>query len=44
MFLEIASCGDAKVLVTGDDDLLELADICEFAIETPAQFEKRFDS
>jgi putative PIN family toxin of toxin-antitoxin system len=43
MFLELAWCGDADVLVTGDDDLLELADECDFAIETPAEFKKRFE-
>jgi predicted nucleic acid-binding protein len=31
------------VLVTGDDDLLELAEDCELTIETPAEFKKRFD-
>ena len=41
MFLELAVCGNADVLVTGDGDLLALADSYEFAIETPAQFKTR---
>ena len=43
MFLELAMCGSADVLVTGDDDLLVLAGSCQFAIDTPAEFKKRFD-
>lgn len=43
MFLELATCGNADVLVTGDKDLLALADSCEHAIETPAEFKRRFD-
>ena len=43
MFLDLAMCGNADVLVTGDDDLLALADSCDFAIDTPAKFKKRFD-
>ncbi|GMR24027.1 MAG: putative toxin-antitoxin system toxin component, PIN family [Acidobacteriota bacterium] len=43
MFLELAICGDADVLVTGDDDLIEIAEDCELTIETPAEFKKRFD-
>lgn len=41
MFLELAVCGNADVLMTGDGDLLALADSYEFAIETPAQFKTR---
>lgn len=44
MFLELAWCGDAEVLVSGDDDLLELAEECEFDIEAPAGFKTRFDA
>jgi len=43
MFLELAMCGNADVLVTGDDDLMALAGSCEFAIDTAAEFKKRFD-
>ena len=43
MFVELATCGEADVLVTGDNDLLELAKGCELTIETPAEFKKRFD-
>lgn len=43
MFLELAMCGNAETLVAGDADLLVLADQCQFVIETPAAFKKRFD-
>jgi len=43
MFLELAHCGDADVLVSGDGDLLDLADSCELTIEAPSKFKKRFD-
>ena len=43
MFLELAHCAHADVLVSGDGDLLELADSCEFAIESASEFKKRFD-
>jgi len=43
MFLELTMCGNADVLVTGDDDLLALADNCEFAIEAPSKFKIRFE-
>ena len=43
MFLELAMYGNADVLVTGDDDLVALAGSCEFAIDTAAEFKKRFD-
>jgi len=43
MFLELAHCGDADVLVSGDDDLLELTDSCDITIEPPSEFKKRFD-
>lgn len=41
MFLELAECGRADVLVTGDDDLLACAESVEFDIEPPARFRKR---
>ena len=42
VFLLLAAAGKAEVLVTGDRALLELAGRTEFAIETAAQFKKRF--
>ena len=33
-FLDLAHCGEADVLVSGDDDLLSLAGKTKFAIET----------
>lgn len=41
MFLELAACGNADALVTGDDDILELADECDLVIESPAAFKRR---
>lgn len=43
-FLQLASIGNAKVLITGDRALLALAGQTRFSIETPAQFRRRFDS
>ena len=42
IFLELAACGSAEVLVTGDGDLLELADDVDFAIDAPSAFKNRF--
>lgn len=41
-FLELAVIGAADVLVTGDRALLDLAAVSAFAIETAADFKKRF--
>ncbi|MGA2569753.1 MAG: putative toxin-antitoxin system toxin component, PIN family [Terracidiphilus sp.] len=40
-FLDLAHCGKADVLVTGDDDLLSLAAQTAFAIETPDAYRLR---
>lgn len=40
-FLDLAYTGRAAVLVTGDDDLLELSGRAGFAIETPAAYRRR---
>ncbi|HJS75592.1 MAG TPA: putative toxin-antitoxin system toxin component, PIN family [Vicinamibacteria bacterium] len=42
-FLDLAFAGGAEVLVTGDRDLLALADEVPFAIESPALFIRRFE-
>ncbi|MGH7964382.1 MAG: putative toxin-antitoxin system toxin component, PIN family [Candidatus Binatia bacterium] len=42
MFVALAAAGKADVLVSGDKAILELASQPVFAIETPAQFKKRF--
>ncbi len=42
-FLELAFAGGAEVLVTGDRDLLALADGVPFAIESPSAFSRRFE-
>ena len=42
MFLRLAAVGRAEVLVSGDRAILELADAVPFAVETAAQFQKRF--
>jgi len=44
MFIELASAGKADVLITGDADLLSMADACPFSIETPANFRRRINS
>jgi putative PIN family toxin of toxin-antitoxin system len=44
MFIELASIGKADVLVSGDADLLVLADACPFVIETPTDFHRRIHS
>lgn len=41
-FVELAYAGDADVLVSGDKDLLALADETPFPIETPREFLARF--
>ncbi len=42
MFVSLAAASKADVLVSGDQAILELAGQTPFAIETPAQFKKRF--
>jgi predicted nucleic acid-binding protein len=42
VFVELAYAGDADVLVSGDKDLLALADETPFPIETPREFLARF--
>ncbi len=42
MFIDLASVGRARVLVTGDADLLALTGDTLFAIERPGEFLKRF--
>ncbi len=44
IFLDLAHCAKADVLVTGDSDLLALADWTYFAIETPEAYRKRVTS
>jgi uncharacterized protein len=40
-FLDLAHCGNAGVLVTGDDDLLALAGQTSFIIESPEAYRHR---
>ena len=40
IFLDLAHCGKADVLVTGDDDLLVLAGQTAFMIETPEAYRR----
>jgi putative PIN family toxin of toxin-antitoxin system len=40
-FLDLAHCGKAGILVTGDDDLLALAGQTSFIIETPEAYRRR---
>jgi putative PIN family toxin of toxin-antitoxin system len=40
-FLDLAACGNAHVLVTGDDDLLVLSGQTSFIIESPAAYRLR---
>lgn len=42
MFLRLAAIGQAEVLVSGDRALVGLAEPVPFAIETAAEFRKRF--
>jgi len=44
MFIELASIGKADVLISGDADLLTIAEACTFAIETPANFQQRMQN
>ena len=39
--LDLAQCGKADLLVTGDDDLLSLAGQTSFLIETPESYRQR---
>jgi predicted nucleic acid-binding protein len=41
-FIHLAAYGSAEVLVSGDRAVLELSGQAPFAIESPAQFKKRF--
>lgn len=41
-FIDLAISARADVLVTGDKDLLALKDQVAFAIETPAEYARRF--
>lgn len=40
-FLDLAHCGKAEILISGDDDLLVLAGQTEFVIETPEAYRRR---
>ncbi len=40
-FLDLAHCGKADLLVTGDEDLLVLAGKTAFVIETPEAYRRR---
>ncbi len=40
-FLDLAHCGKADLLVTGDEDLLALAGQTVFVIETPEEYRRR---
>jgi predicted nucleic acid-binding protein len=42
MFVSLAAASKADVIVSGDQAILELKGQTPFAIETPAQFKKRF--
>jgi predicted nucleic acid-binding protein len=42
-FLDLAFAGEADFLVTGDRDLLSLAEEVRFAIEPPSRFLRRFE-
>ena len=39
MFIDLALAGGAKYLVTGDSDLLSMADLCPFSIVQPVEFQ-----
>ena len=41
-FLDLAYCGKADLLVSGDEDLLALAGQAAFFIETPEAYRQRF--
>jgi putative PIN family toxin of toxin-antitoxin system len=40
-FLDLAQSGKADMLMTGDEDLLALAEQTEFLIETPEEYQRR---
>lgn len=40
-FLDLAQCGKANALVSGDRDLLVLAERTKFLIETPEEYRRR---
>jgi predicted nucleic acid-binding protein len=40
-FLDLAHCGKAEILVTGDHDLLALAGQTGFVIESPEAYRRR---
>jgi putative PIN family toxin of toxin-antitoxin system len=42
MFLALAEAGGADVLVTGDQDLLDMQGRVRCAVETPAAYRSRF--
>jgi len=42
MFIDLAVAGNADVIVSGDEDLLAMRGSCDFAIETPADFHRRY--
>ncbi len=44
MFLDLAQSGNADILVTGEEDLLVLAGLTEFVIETPEEYRHRIFS
>ena len=41
MFLDLAHCGKAELLISSDNDLLSLAGKTEFLIESPAAYRTR---
>jgi len=41
-FLDLAQCGSADILVSGDADLLDLAGQASFLIESPEAYQQRF--
>ena len=42
MFIRLAGAGRADILVSGDKDLLDLRGMTPFAIETLAEYRRRF--
>ncbi len=41
MFIDLATLSNADVLVSGDSDLLEMREQCDFIIESPGEFYQR---